>query len=110
MRRHALDDVFHQGGFDVVGLQEVKGGEFAPASSVHYLIWSAPAVKSPAGGWIGGCELWINKKLGVLAGSPAVLAIAHDLLMVRACILDLRVVFMVAHAPHAMAEPGVIET
>ena len=102
VRAEGLAAQFHALGFHVIGLQETRSRQEGHVQMDHFHVLSAPA--SQRG--VGGIQLWVHRNIRDgdfhLPIEPHHLRILHataQRLVVRLACGDLRVIFVVLHAP-----------
>ena len=101
-RAEGLDLQFHETGLHVVGLQETRSRHEGHLQLPHYHILSSPATQRG----VGGVQLWVHKKIrdgdvsmDVCPHHLHVLHATAQRLVVRFMCENLRLVFLVLHAP-----------
>ena len=87
------------------GLQETRSLRSINARSDRYLMLGSAARGDNGGAPTGGCELWLNVKLGLRDEDLYVMTALPELLVVRALFERKAIIFAVGHAPTSDRPP-----
>jgi hypothetical protein len=91
------------------GIQEAKLLELAYRICEHYFMLGSSACPGSGGhGVLGGCELWIHRRLKCGLQDIVPLVLKHDLLVCRATVRGHTMLLVVGHAPNALNPDGTV--